>query len=44
VAASGLFVIELPIEPSDNFPAWELLRSRRYGQAWVAFYRRRPEA
>jgi len=44
VAAGGLFVIELPIEPSDNFPAWELLRSRRYGQAWVAFYRRRPQA
>lgn len=39
VAVGGLFVIELPDEPPASGGSWELLRSRRYGQAWVAFYR-----
>jgi 16S rRNA (guanine966-N2)-methyltransferase len=44
VAPDGLFVIELPAEPPPGNAAWALLRSRRYGQAWVAYYRRTPEA
>ncbi len=44
VALDGLFVVELPQEPPPGSPSWELLRSRRYGQAWVAVYRRTPEA
>ena len=44
VATGGLFIVELPIEPPPGNTSWELLRSRRYGQAWVAFYRRLPEA
>ena len=43
-APDGLFVVELPQEPPPGTPSWELLRSRRYGQAWVAVYRRTPEA
>jgi 16S rRNA G966 N2-methylase RsmD len=39
----GLLVVELPAEPPDAPAGWELLRSRPYGQAWVAFYRRRPD-
>ena len=35
---------ELPAEPPPGNAAWALLRSRRYGQAWVAYYRRTPEA
>lgn len=44
LAPGGLFVVELPDEPPAASPAWELLRCRRYGQAWVAFYRRTPDA
>ena len=44
VAPDGLFVVELPAEPPPGNASWELLRSRRYGQAWVAFYRRLPDA
>ena len=44
VAPGGLFVVELPAEPPPGNAAWALLRSRRYGQAWVAYYRRTPEA
>ena len=44
VASGGLFVVELPVEPPTGNASWELLRNRRYGQAWVAFYRRLPEA
>ncbi len=40
----GIFVVELPGEPPAASSAWELLRCRRYGQAWVAFYRRIPDA
>jgi len=40
----GIFVVELPIEPPAAEGAWELLRCRPYGQAWVAFYRRKPDA
>lgn len=39
----GLLVVELPAEPPDAPAGWELLRSRPYGQAWVAFYRRRSD-
>lgn len=44
VEESGIFVVELPCEPPPGDSAWELLRCRPYGQAWVAFYRRKPEA
>lgn len=44
LAPGGIFVVELPGEPPAASPAWELLRSRRYGQAWVAFYRRTSDA
>lgn len=44
VAEDGLFVVELPVEPPPGNTSWELLRNRRYGQAWVAFYRRLSEA
>lgn len=44
LAPGGIFVVELPGEPPAATPPWELLRSRRYGQAWVAFYRRTPDA
>lgn len=40
IAPGGIFVVELPAEPPGGSDAWELLRSRRYGQAWTAFYRR----
>jgi 16S rRNA (guanine966-N2)-methyltransferase len=40
----GIFVVELPGEPPPAAGAWELLRCRPYGQAWVAFYRRKPDA
>ena len=40
----GLFVVELPAEPPVAPAGWELLRSRPYGQAWVAFYRRLPDS
>lgn len=45
IVPGGIFVVELPVEP-PTAPAhsWELLRCRRYGQAWVAFYRRLPAA
>jgi len=43
VAPGGLFVVELPRNPPDSAPSWELLRNRRYGQAWVAIYRRTPD-
>ena len=43
-APGGCFVVELPAEPPDATGAWELLRRRRYGQAWVAVYRRVPDA
>ena len=44
VAPDGLFIVELPVEPPQGNPSWALLRHRRYGQAWVAFYRRTPDA
>ncbi len=44
VPTGGCFVVELPIEPPAGTRAWELLRCRHYGQAWVAFYRRTPDA
>jgi 16S rRNA (guanine966-N2)-methyltransferase len=44
VAPGGFFVVELPQEPPEATPSWELLRNRRYGQAWVAMYRRTPDA
>ena len=44
VAPGGFFVIELPQEPPEAASSWELLRNRRYGQAWVAMYRRMPDA
>lgn len=44
VVQDGLFIVELPQEPPEGNDSWELLRSRRYGQAWVAFYRRIPDA
>ena len=44
VAPGGFFVVELPHEPPPDNPSWALLRNRRYGQAWVAFYRRTPDA
>jgi 16S rRNA (guanine966-N2)-methyltransferase len=43
-AADGIFVVELPQEPPPASASWALLRSRPYGQAWVAFYRRLPDA
>ena len=44
LAPGGIFVVELPREPPAPGDAWELLRCRPYGQAWVAFYRRKPDA
>jgi len=44
LAPGGIFVVELPVEPPPAGAAWELLRCRPYGQAWVAFYRRKPDA
>lgn len=44
LSGGGLFVVELPQEPPPAPVSWELRRSRRYGQAWVAFYRRLPDA
>jgi 16S rRNA (guanine966-N2)-methyltransferase len=44
LAPGGIFVVELPDHPPSASTAWELLRCRRYGQAWVAFYRRQPDA
>jgi len=44
VASGGFFIVELPQEPPQPPPSWELLRNRRYGQAWVAIYRRTPDA
>ncbi|MFZ4483213.1 MAG: RsmD family RNA methyltransferase [Chthoniobacterales bacterium] len=40
VAPGGLCVIELPGEPGPGSGAWALLRTRRYGQAWIAYYQR----
>lgn len=40
----GIFVVELPGEPPAASGAWELLRCRPYGQAWVAFYRWKSDA
>jgi len=42
VAPGGFFVVELPQEPPEGNASWTLLRCRRYGQAWVAIYRRPP--
>lgn len=42
IAPGGLFVVELPNEPPPAGASWELLRCRPYGQAWVAFYLRKP--
>lgn len=38
---SATFVVELPAEPPTESGVWELLRCKRYGQAWVAFYTKR---
>ncbi len=40
VAPGGLCVIELPAEPGPGSDAWALLRTRRYGQAWIGYYQR----
>lgn len=40
----GCFIVELPIEPPAESGTWELLRCRRYGQAWAAIYQRRTDA
>lgn len=42
VVPGGFFVIELPAGPPPGNASWELLRDRRYGQAWTAIYRRSP--
>ena len=42
VSPGGFFVVELPQEPPEGNASWTLLRNRRYGQAWVAIYRRLP--
>ena len=42
VAPGGFFITELPQEPPEGNASWTLLRNRRYGQAWVAIYRRLP--
>lgn len=44
LAPGGIFVVELPDAPPAASGSWELLRSRAYGQAWVAFYRLKAEA
>jgi len=44
LAPGGIFVVELPHEPPPASDAWELLRCRPYGQAWVAFYRLKSDA
>jgi hypothetical protein len=44
LAPGGIFVVELPQEPPAASDAWELLRCRPYGQGWVDFYRRKPDA
>lgn len=44
LAPDGLFVTELPFEPPEASSDWALLRCRRYGQAWVAIYRKAPPA
>lgn len=38
---TATFVVELPAEPPAACGVWELLRCKRYGQAWVAFYTKR---
>ena len=43
-APDGWFVYELPGEPAPPGPAWTLIKTRRYGQAWVAYCRREPSA
>ncbi|MBJ7258823.1 MAG: 16S rRNA (guanine(966)-N(2))-methyltransferase RsmD [Chthoniobacterales bacterium] len=43
LAPGGIFVVELPHEPPAAGEAWELLRCRPYGQAWVAFYRKKSD-
>jgi 16S rRNA (guanine966-N2)-methyltransferase len=44
VVPDGLFIVELPVVPPSGNTSWELLRTRRYGQAWIAYYRRLPDA
>lgn len=44
LAPGGIFAVELPVEPPAGAEGWELLRCRAYGQAWVAFYRRKSDA
>ncbi len=44
VAPGGFFVVELPAGPPPGNASWELLRNRRYGQAWTAIYRQSPAA
>ncbi len=43
IRSGGYFAVELPIEPPKGNSAWELLRCRRYGQAWVAIYQRKND-
>jgi 16S rRNA (guanine966-N2)-methyltransferase len=43
-APDGWFVYELPDEPAPPGPAWTLIKTRRYGQAWIAYCRREPSA
>lgn len=43
LAPGGIFAVELPFEPPTEAEGWELLRCRAYGQAWVAFYRRKSD-
>jgi 16S rRNA (guanine966-N2)-methyltransferase len=44
IAPGGLFVVELPGAPPAGGGTWELLRAKRYGQAWMAIYRRIQDA
>ncbi len=44
IRRGGVFVLELPMKPPEANGSWELLRAKRYGQAWTAIYRRRHDA
>lgn len=42
VPPGGWFVYELPGEPGPAGGSWALIKTRRYGQAWIAYCRREP--
>lgn len=44
IGAGGYFIVELPVQPPEGTDAWELLRCRHYGQAWVSIYQRKNDA